>query len=369
MILYLDVDVNPQNPEDQCNSYHIAQLLATVARKNPQVEVTLRIARSELNSTLASTGIVFPRVSKAVVSAYRDKPTGYRSDCWSFFLVGHIFPDLRQLETDCFPKRPTGLLTIDQRLAFAENVDCHKDSNHTQTDVSFGALGQLQELKIGGDTTFNKPLLLSLFGSAAVPTRLTTLEIVNCPKLLFAKNIETWTTLFQRSLTTLPALRKLKLHIPENPDTKPDIAFEPVGDVPQHFCDFVRVFGQNIQYLDLSLRFACRRMFLPPKPASSYTYTALGQRGAPADQREPLVTLPQRLIGQGSKYRRIIYWFEVCYEQHICDAMAACASAQGTEYSWEVVSDSEDKASWHVGMHEAIHFKASDVTEQPYLLR
>jgi hypothetical protein len=46
--------------------------------------------------------------------------------------------------------------------------------------------------------------------------------------------------------------------------------------------------------------------------------------------------------------------------------MAAHASAQGTEYSWEIVSDVENKASWHVGMHDAVHFKATDVIEQPY---
>jgi hypothetical protein len=46
--------------------------------------------------------------------------------------------------------------------------------------------------------------------------------------------------------------------------------------------------------------------------------------------------------------------------------MASCASAQGTEYSWEFVSDRENKASWHVGMHDAVHFEATDVTEQPY---
>ena len=46
--------------------------------------------------------------------------------------------------------------------------------------------------------------------------------------------------------------------------------------------------------------------------------------------------------------------------------MAAHASAQGTEYSWEIASDVENKASWHVGMHDAVHFKAADVIEQSY---
>jgi hypothetical protein len=308
---------------------------------------------------------MFPRVHRTVVSVCRDDNTAYRSDSWSFLLGGHVFPDLLQLETDGFSNEPMGQLpTIGQQLAFAEDVAGHKSSRHTQTDISLGRLRRLQTLKLHGDTLIDQPLLLSLFGSTEVPTCLTTLEIVNCPKLLFAKNRDTWTTLLQRSLTTLPALRKLKLHIAETPYKRPDIAYESHEDTPPHFCDFVRAFGQKIQHLDLALPYACRRMFLPPKPASTYTYC--GQSGVPTILREPLATLPQRLVDQGFKYRRLISLFEVCYQQHNWDAMVSCASAQGTEYSWEIVSDRENKASWHVGMHDAVHFEATDVTEQPY---
>ena len=153
----------------------------------------------------------------------------------------------------------------------------------------------------------------------------------------------------------------------EDPDERPSLAYQSSQDPPPpHFCDFVRVFGQDIRHLDLALPFACRRMFLPPKPSLHYAYTASEQHGAPIIQREPLITLPQRLIDQGFKYRRLICWDRVCFEQHEWDAMAACASAQGTEYSWEIVCDAEGTASWHVGRHDAVHFMAADVTEQPY---
>jgi hypothetical protein len=228
-------------------------------------------------------------------------------------------------------------------------------------------LNYLQTFKIEGDVTLNRTLLLSLLRSADVPTRLTTLEIVYCPNLLFAKNAATWSTLLQRSLTTLLALRKLKLHIMEDPYQDLSLAFVSLQETPtSHFCHFVRVFGQNIQHLNLALPFACRRMFLPPKPASRYTYTACEQRGTPTIQREPLVTLPQRLIDQGFKYRRLICWAGVCFGHHDWDAMAPLASAQGIGYSWEIVRHVEDKASWHVGRYDAVSFKATDVTEQPY---
>jgi hypothetical protein len=287
-------------------------------------------------------------------------------------LGGHIFPDLRQLEIDGFSREsrdPTTLPpTIEEQLSSAEDtVLGSRHFERIQPDANFGGLYYLQTLKIEGDVTLNRTLLLSLLGSADVPTRLTALEIVYCPNLHFAKNAATWSTLLQRSLTTLPALRKLKLHIMEDPREDPSLAFQSLQETPKsHFCDFVRVFGQNIQHLDLALPFACRRMFPPPKPSSHYTYSACEQRGAPTIQREPLVTLPQRLIDQGFKYRRLICWAGVCFGHHDWDAMAPLASAQGTEYSWEIVNDVEDKASWHVGRHDAIHFKATDVTEQPY---
>jgi hypothetical protein len=153
----------------------------------------------------------------------------------------------------------------------------------------------------------------------------------------------------------------------EDPYQNPSLAFVSSQEThTSHFCNFVRVFGQSIQHLDLALPFACRRMFLPLKPSSHYTYIACEQRGAPTIQREPLVTLPQRLIDQGFKYRRLICWAGVCFAHHEWDAMAPLASAQGAEYSWEIVDHVEDKASWHVGRRDAVHFKATDVTEQPY---
>jgi hypothetical protein len=225
----------------------------------------------------------------------------------------------------------------------------------------------LRTLKIEGDSTLNHALLHSLFGSANIPTRLTTLEIVYCPNLLFAKNAAAWSKLLQRSLTTLPALRKLKLHILEDPHKTPGLAYQTLQDPPTaHFCDFVRVFGQNIQHLDLALPYACRSIFLPPKPSWHYSNAMSEDCGAPGIQREPLMTLPQRLIDQGFKYRRLICWGGVCFERHNWDVMTACAGAQSSEYSWEIINDLENTASWHVGKHDAVYFKATDVTEQPY---
>lgn len=374
VIAYLDVNIVPQTSEDQNsrNSYHIASLLTAIARKSPRVETTLRLTDNDLTSTQAATGIVFPRVCRAIVSSCSERRRSSRSESWSVLLGGRIFPDLRQLETNGFPRESRDLtarpLTIEEQLSCAEDV-VHKFKHleNFQPDASFEGLKHLQTLKIEGDVTLNQPLLLSLLGSVNVPAHLTSLEIAYCPNLLFAKNATTWSTLLQRSLTTLPELRKLKLHIMEDPYEKPSLAYPHFQGPPSaHFCDFVRLLGQNIQHLDLALPFACRRMFLPPKPSSHYTYSASEQRGAPGIPREPLMTLPQRLIDQGFQYRRLICWEGICYEHHDWNAMAPCAGAQGTEYSWEIVNDVLNKASWHVGLHDAVHFRGTSVVEQPY---
>lgn len=202
VVAYLDVDITPRSLEDQNshNLYHVAQLLSAVARKSTRVETTLRLDRRELNSTLALTGILFPRVCRVIASNCSEGLGSNPSDSWSLILGGRSFPDLRQLETDGFPREsrdPRALsLTMAEQLACAEDaVHKSRDRENIQTDVSLEGSKYLQTLKIEGDATLNQPLLLFLLGSAHVPTRLTTREIAYCPNLLFAKTAATWSKL------------------------------------------------------------------------------------------------------------------------------------------------------------------------------
>jgi hypothetical protein len=199
VVAYLDVDITPRTPDNQEPSklYHVAQLLAAIARKSPRIETTLRLARGELSSTLALTGIMSPRVCKAVasVSSRSEGSNSDRNDSWSFFLGGRIFPDLRHLDTNGFPSASTARsLTLEEQLAAAEDAVAksrHFRDTQTSSGVSFTGLRHLQTLKIEGDVTLNRPVLLSLLGSTDVPIHLSTLEIVYCPNILFAKNAST----------------------------------------------------------------------------------------------------------------------------------------------------------------------------------
>lgn len=343
-----------------------------MARKCPRVEITLKLAASDISRTpKLFTGIVFPRVVRVILSDCPEYPIVAQSDYWSFFLGGHNFPDLCQLHTTGFQKQPA-----DRPSAIAEQMNWAYDaaghglgiSNTMQrADIKLERLESLQSLKIGGDIMLDQSSLISLFGSTKIPTRLTTLEIVNCPQLFLAPlppvadiftHASALSTLLQRALTSLPALRKLKLHIVEDPEHY----YQTPPDSPHHMCNIVRVLGQNIQHLDLLLPQACNRIFAP----QTNTHNTRPQLGLPPIPRKPLETLPQRLNDAGFKYRRLICWSGICSDQHEWHTMTSYAGTQGAAHSWEIVSDFANEASWHVGEHEAVHFEALDVTEQPY---
>lgn len=248
-IAYLDVDIIPNtlDEKDSRSFYHIAQLLSAIARKSTQVEVTLHLAGCEFDSKLLSTGIKFPRVCRAIVTAAPGSLRAARSDYWSVFLGGHVFTDLCRLETSGFQtERTQRLLTIEEQLVTAEETAYeYSRIPDFRTDMQLERLQDLHVLKIEGDIMLNRPLLLSLFGSATVPTRLTTLEIVNCPTLFFAANLSNFSTLLQRTFTTLPALKKLKLHIIEDPHPEPGKSYHALRNHSHHLCNVVRVLGQS----------------------------------------------------------------------------------------------------------------------------
>lgn len=132
----------------------------------------------------------------------------------------------------------------------------------------------------------------------------------------------------------------------------------------------MRKFGQKIQHLDLAVPFACASVFAPQDPASSRARDSRQALGPPTIASEPQETLPQRLIDNGFKYRRLIRWIEMCSywddPSEDWDLIVASARAQGAEYSWDLVNVEDDVASWHVGGHDAVHFSADDVIKRPH---
>ena len=283
------------------------------------------------------------------------------TDYWTFFLGGHVFPDLHCLESNGFPYLPKAkpLAIEDQMMLALEANGQRANAPSAASEISCKRLEYLRSLKIRGDATLDAPRLHSILGSTQIPVHLTTLQMLNCTTVFFGAHIPTLKTLLQRSLTELPELRKLKLHLVED--------VSPNAQNPQdHLCDVVRTHGQNIPHLDLALPFACSNIFASPGAPPPQIRDSRKALGPPTISREPLENLPQRLIDQGYKYRRLICWFNVCFGSHDWDLMTAAASSQGAEYSWEIVDDEAGIASWYLGDYDGVHFSAADVVGQPY---
>lgn len=92
----------------------------------------------------------------------------------------------------------------------------------------------------------------------------------------------------------------------------------------------------------------------------------VGVLPAPPISREPLATLPARLLAAGYKYRRLICWNYACFdtgEGHEDDweLMKALASDQGEWFSWELVNDPKELGSWHVSGYQPVAFESQKV--------
>lgn len=303
------------------------------------------------------------------MSAHPKDYTVEGGDYWTFFLGGNVFPDLCSLETKGFPHLPGEQpLSLEQQMILARESSMRRFREpDIRSQVMFKRLEFLRSVRIEGDATLDSPRLHPWLWSTQIPAHLTTLEIVNCPRGFFEANITTLEALLQRSLTELPELRKLKFHTVDYTD--------PWREGPHHhLCDVVRKFGRKIPHLDLALPFVCAKIFAPQNITPFQGRDSRQALGPPLIAREPLGTLPYRIIDSGFRYRRLIRWTGSCSELYgnledeldDWDLMTASASAQGAEYSWEIIDHENNVASWHVGGHDTVHFSADDVLKQPY---
>lgn len=206
-IAYLNIGNEPTGcgPESSYNFYHLAQLLTAIARKCPKREITLRLTNRDVDPIIGLPYIIVPRVCKVIVSAHPKDYTIEGGDYWTFFLGGHVFPDLCSLETKGFPYLPAEKpLSLEHQMYFArESIIQRFQAPDIRSQVMFKRLEFLRSLRIEGDVALNPPHLHSLLGSAQTPIHLTALEIVHCHRGFFEASITTMSSLLQRSLSTL----------------------------------------------------------------------------------------------------------------------------------------------------------------------
>lgn len=348
----------------------VGQMLGAVARKCPRIHVKLQIEhpwpslleelqRSPMPHVHELVAFLGPKMSPTCGAYFR-----------TLFCGGEALPDLSVLNINTIPASPAQVANnpLDRMLktnSLTSGSHFHKTRRTNPT--SLRGLRKMESIRISNDVMLTKATLNDIFSSSEVFGHLTSLEIENCARIGQIPALRSLSTLLQR---TLPTLKHLKIHLiskPEyldGPKWQHDYTNMLAQDPTTHLCAIVRSLGQKIDSLDLALPFACNRMFLPYKRSNTdSTHTNESTQSPIA--REPLATLPNRLLGRGIKYRRLICWQGVCMDQHGWEDMASYAVNQGSNMSWELVGDAANQGSWHVGESDMAVFTADSVLMWP----
>ncbi|KAK1054058.1 hypothetical protein LTR33_014304 [Friedmanniomyces endolithicus] len=248
------------------------------------------------------------------------------SPLWNLVFNGSSFSDLKDVYINTRAYNPGDLpSSLRESIHGAHPVrDYVWTKPHESTSdnvVPFYGLRRMEQIVLAHTPHQTLDIMQSLFGSDIIPQNLTKLEIVNCASLHPFDNDDD-----DSFLDTQYAA-----HIDQHP--------------AEHPCNIVRELGTRIQYLDLALPFACAKIF----PPAQKTWQALAApRDYPAFPREPVETLPARLMAQGYKYRRLISWHGVCRGAHKWgDMREAAADMRQEDVSWVLVSPNQAD-SWQM---------------------
>lgn len=220
----------------------------------------------------------------------------------------------------------------------------------------------MEEIILELNTFLRPEILQSLFASSIIPKRLTSLEIIHCPKLDQIRDLEALATLLQRGLQLLQFLR---LHLVHRYDRDwEDYESHYCSKINQnhehHLCNIVRELGQNIKGLELAVPFACNRIFVPPpQKARMMPREALPLPSVP---EYPLYARRQRLMEAGYRYRRLIF-HRYCRDAHKWEDMAALAEGQSEDVSWDVWCEGDQKAVWFVTACRPVEMTLDDAMQ------
>ena len=290
---------------------------------------------------------------------------------WELVFDGSAFPDLRSVYlttlVDCAEALPATMADgID--LAYTKDPRYWENSDLFRDETSFFCgLVKMEDVKIEYNTFLNAKVLRSLFGSKIIPKRLMRLEIVNCACLDPIKDLEALAILLQRGLQMLQFLRLHLNHVDtlRAESEGMEYAYE-IDEHPQHhLCNVIRELGQKIRGFDLAFPFACNQMFTPHRKTASRVEQEPLE--LPDIAEEPVANLPQRLMDAGYRYRRLIF-SEICREAHNWDDMVALASNQGRNISWEMLYDHYEKPSaiWLVSGSLPVEFDPRKAMQCPF---
>lgn len=354
----LDIVLNSTNKHGKISGEHFSRCIGAISRRRNGVKISLTLYGiwHDLLTQLRSSALPDIRKFKLCVSTDVE-------ELWDQCFGGSTFPDLLEIDlgtSHTHPDQREGTLYLAGRGRGATRS--HFQSTTTKDEfMPFYGLKKMTSIKIRDVKSLREPVLQSLFGSAIIPQRLTKVGISFCSGLDQLKSLTGLSVLLQRGLQLL---QHLKLHLGRmnsNSDEPTEMRYcHAINEHPeQHLCNIVRELGQNIKSLDLALPFACSQMLkpLPKKPRSR-------DLDFPTIPHEPLFTLPQRLLAEGYKYRRLIVWNGVCRSGHDWEEMQSIADDQGDLISWEITSREQRCASWHVSGCLPMKYKSSEVLKR-----
>ncbi|KAK4497257.1 hypothetical protein PRZ48_011707 [Zasmidium cellare] len=348
-----------------------ARYIGVISRSsnNVDIELSLHGQWNTLLSQLIASNSSLPDVRRVVIclgNGGRDlmlSAHSSRLDIWDTCFSGSTFPDLKEIELDTLhgsPGERPDTLKAAASANRASHISRYQEDHHISTP--FYGLMQITRLSIKHNDLLTTSTLGNLFSSSIIPAKLARLEIVNCPMLHQVRDYEDLSILLQRGL---PLLQHFKFHLQRNSRGVEHLLAAYYKDTTEHpewhLCNIVRELGQKIKSLDLALPFACNRMFLP---RTKQAPAALAERDWPDIAQEPYETLRDRLLSAGYRYRRLICWDSVCGENHEWQDMLELADNQGDMVSWEIVSNRDKTASWHLSGCLPMTYKASDVLKR-----
>ena len=296
-------------------------------------------------------------------------PNTLYSSFWDMVFSGSTFSDLQTTYVNTTASSSEDLpKNIKESVGFSSRNWHERYPSLSKTNsrgTPLYGLRHMEEIVIAHNAYLNVPALDSLFGSDIIPQRLTKLEIVDCPKL-HIKHLTALSTLLQRALQLV---KHLKLHLcklrnPEHGESSEGFQYAAqINEHPEeHLCNVIRELGQTIRSLDVAVPFACSNIF----PAHSRTKVFDEPKDYPTIALEPYGTLPERLVAERYKYRRLICWHGVCRDAHGWHDMLDAADVLQDDVSWEMLYPPEDRGSWHVSGCLPLRYSASDVLSKPF---
>lgn len=183
--------------------YHLLRQLQTVPLPDVR-SVTMYLGQHDLDPAIGQR------------NPYMHLDPGF--ELWDLCFEGSSFPDLDEVSINTLHVSPENIpATLNEGASMAIDRPRAAHAHRDPTSFSpFHGLRNMTTIKLRYNDYLNTNALYSLFGSNIIPHKLKRLEIVNCPALNSVANLESLSTLLERSLQLLD---HLQLHLQRTIDT------------------------------------------------------------------------------------------------------------------------------------------------------